>query len=715
MAQKVLRYLFYLLFAATPLIWLSFTSELFEWNKMYFVYLLSTLIVTTWLFRMIEENRLILKRSPLDIPLILFLISQIISTIFSIDQHVSIFGYYSRLNGGLLSTISYITLYYALISNFEKEDVVKFLKASLFGGLLVSLYAIPEHFGVSPSCLILTNRADANCWVQLVQERVFATLGQPNWLAGYLGILIFPALYFALTAQTFKQKAIYYLLATIYYLAFTFTYTRGTTIGLWVGLVVFTIILFCHPERSAGSRANARTYLKQVQRFFGYRLRMTLLMVVTFIGINLLFGSALTNFSLVRSYQAPTRGSLVDAVSGTQLENGGTESGKIRFIVWQGAIDIFKRYPIFGTGVETFAYSYYQYRPKEHNLTTEWDFLYNKAHNEFLNYLATTGAVGFISYMSIIVGFMVYSIWFIVLKKLSKDKTIDHQLLTIAIASAYITILIHNFFLFSIVVTALLFYLLPAMLFIYNSSTKEIKRNFKSIYPKALIAMVLIVATSIMITLLRFWYADVLYNKGSVSNQKSNPGKAYNYLVDAYNLNPKQPLYESELAFTAASASVASFNTDATLSAKLKDQAVLQTEHVLNSHPKNVSFFRTAIRAYYLLSTVFPEFEQKTLEVLDKAISLAPTDPKLPYNRAIILGSSDKIDEAIAGLEKTITIKPNYRDAHYALGLMYYQKSQKEKSREKEYLTKAVDQMKECLKTVPEDGEAQEKLKLWLQ
>src|SRR5581483_2891044 len=39
----------------------------------------------------------------------------------SLDQHVSIWGYYSRFNGGLLSTISYIALYYALVSNFQED------------------------------------------------------------------------------------------------------------------------------------------------------------------------------------------------------------------------------------------------------------------------------------------------------------------------------------------------------------------------------------------------------------------------------------------------------------------------------------------------------------------------------------------------------------------------------------------------------------------
>ena len=59
------------------------------------------------------------------------------------------------------------------------------------------------------------------------------------------------------------------------------------------------------------------------------------------------------------------------------------------------------KYPLFGTGVETFAYSYNFVRPLTHNLTSEWDYVYNKAHNEYFNYLATTGFIGLISYLFI--------------------------------------------------------------------------------------------------------------------------------------------------------------------------------------------------------------------------------------------------------------------------------------------------------------------------
>jgi O-antigen ligase len=61
--------------------------------------------------------------------------------------------------------------------------------------------------------------------------------------------------------------------------------------------------------------------------------------------------------------------------------------------------------PLFGTGVETFAFAYYTYRPAQHNMTSEWDYLYNKAHNEYLNYLATIGILGLGSYLLMIRSF----------------------------------------------------------------------------------------------------------------------------------------------------------------------------------------------------------------------------------------------------------------------------------------------------------------------
>ncbi|KKQ81163.1 MAG: hypothetical protein UT04_C0080G0003 [Candidatus Daviesbacteria bacterium GW2011_GWF2_38_7] len=337
MWDKVISYSFYLLFLLTPLFWTSLNFELFEFNKMILVYAFTVLIVGAWLLKSIDDKRLVIKRTPLDIPLLLFLGANILSTIFSIDRHTSIWGYYSRSNGGLLSLISYLLLYWAFVSNMDFQKVKTILKFGLASGFLISLWAISEHLGVSPSCVILRGEFNASCWVQQVQERVFATLGQPNWLASYLAMLIFPALYFFLTATKKSLYIVHFTLLITFYLAFTFTYSRGPTLGLIGGIVVFLVLyLLRHPEGKARRISELVSDARIRARFFS-SLRMTQvsIIIISFLIINLLFGSALTSFRLISKFAAPARPGITLPAApsrGTQLETGGTESGQIRFL-----------------------------------------------------------------------------------------------------------------------------------------------------------------------------------------------------------------------------------------------------------------------------------------------------------------------------------------------------------------------------------------------
>lgn len=694
---------------------------------MLFVYALTVITSGLWLLRMVSEQRLILKRTPLDLPLALFLLSQIISTLFSIDPHTSFWGYYSRLNGGLLSIISYVLLYYAFVSNFEKDDVIKFLKGAVFAGGLVSLYAIPEHFGFSPSCLILTQEFTASCWVQDVQARVFGTLGQPNWLAAYLAMLIFPTIYFFITSQKLLQKIFYFLLSIIYYLAFTFTYSRGATLGLIAGFAVFIIPqLLTFNLRGLKINFTKTAALKPLGSVLG-----------SFIIINLLFGSALTEFKLLKEPAIPTRPGITQAQgpapSGTQLENGGTESGQIRLIVWKGALEIFKAYPLFGSGVETFAYSYYQFRPTEHNLVSEWDFLYNKAHNEYLNYLATTGAIGLLTYLSIIFTFGFFCIKYYLshqrrgspeaarINEKTQDTLNTYPLLLIpSLLAGYISYLIQNFFLFSVVIVAVLFYLYPAFVFIYSGTARDLQgNNFtvktvsrllgliarKKLSLRLTQVLIVVIILLLLNSLSNLWLSDTYFKKGSDYNDAGNPGRAYNYLVEAVRLNPNEPLYLSELGNAAAASALALSAEDATTSGELKDDSILFTDLSLLQSPHNTTILRTAIRTFFQLTLLDPEMEGKTLEIVDKSISLSPTDPKLLFSKAVILTQLNKQAEAITTLKKATELRPNYREARLQLADYYIKNNQKDLAKE---------QIDAVLKLIPGDADAlklQEQLK----
>ncbi len=183
-SDRIIIWGFHLLFFFVPLILTPWNYELFEYNKMMLTYAFTVIIVGAWAINVVAHqtmkrsnngtksqsgNAQPFLRTPFDIPIVLFLVSQILSTLFSIDRHVSLWGYYSRFNGGLISSISYVILYYVFVNNFRREQIKGLLITTLTSATLVSIYGVAEHFGI-----------DKHLWVQDVQNRVFSTLGQPN-------------------------------------------------------------------------------------------------------------------------------------------------------------------------------------------------------------------------------------------------------------------------------------------------------------------------------------------------------------------------------------------------------------------------------------------------------------------------------------------------------------------------------------------------------
>ena len=107
----MIAHLFYGLFFLIPIAFFPFSSELFEFNKLVAVYVLTVLIVAAWLSKCLAAKKFIFRRTILDVPILLFLAAMTLSAVFSIDARTSILGYYSRFHGGLLSYLCYSLLY----------------------------------------------------------------------------------------------------------------------------------------------------------------------------------------------------------------------------------------------------------------------------------------------------------------------------------------------------------------------------------------------------------------------------------------------------------------------------------------------------------------------------------------------------------------------------------------------------------------------------
>ena len=677
LAQKIIENSFYLLFFLTPLFLTTVNYELFEFNKMLLTYGLTAIILSAWAIKMILQKRIIFQKTPLFWPLLLFLGSQIAATICSINPHTSIFGYYTRLNGGLLSIIAYLILYFAFTSNINQTHprfIRRCLTALTVSAFLVCGYGILEHWGI-----------DDQYWVQDVKNRVFSTLGQPNWLAAWIDSLIFLPIAGFLNSQAQKSKKLlitYYLLLITLYTCLLFTGSRSGFLALIIIYPFFWLTAFISFKDK-----------KQLLKPF-------LITTTSFLFLTLLFTPPIKsiscfNFSQFTQFDSP------QGISTTE---------DIRKVVWKGAVALGKKYPILGTGVETFAYSYYWTRPQEHNLLSEWDFLYNKAHNEYLNYFATTGILGLGSYLLLIGSFIFWNI-----KILRKSSTSPIYL---ALFFGWLTILITNFFGFSVVAVNLLFFLIPAMIYaiINHKQPNKVRalrvmpQHFKSItrlstFQKINIGFVFIFILYTSYFMLSYWLADYHFNKAEKLQKQGQYPLAHQEYQQAMQKNPQEPLYKNNAATNLAYLSLLSAQQkEASLAAQFALQSEELAQKALSENPYHLNFYRQYAQTLYVLSQIDNhQYLEKIKTALYAAQKLAPTDPKITYNLGVIEYKLGDKEQAINWLEKTIAMKPNYEIARLWLAKFYQAKEQNQKAQEQlEYLLKYIN---------PENQEAKEMLK----
>lgn len=682
------------LFLFLPLIFTISNDELFEFPKMLLVYASAIVLVGCWAVDSIRSKKVSLPRTPFDIPIMLFLTSQMLSTLFSINMHTSLYGYYSRFNGGLFSTLSYIVLFYSSVYFIGKQHIKTAIMSILAGGVATAIYAFPEHFGHSPSCYVITSKFTADCWVQDVQTRVFGTMGQPNWLAAYLVVLLplvlFKALSFLLP-RVEKAGAVQYLVyekwSTLYasfaflsFLLFTtvlfFTKSRsgivgaGVALALFCGLSIFTLLW----KKVRGTQAVGKEF------FF-----LTVLPILFIVCMLTISNPVRDKIFSVLHFSPKSSSSVTEASSpaptGTQLESGGSESGDIRKVVWMGALKVWLRYPILGSGVETFAYSYYKDRPQEHNLLSEWDFLYNKAHNEFLNYLSTTGALGLVAYCVLIGSFILLPmvwIWKILhTATLSPfDKRSSSYLLS-ATSSGLLGLAVSNFFGFSTVVVSLLTFILPALCVIEVERHRMVSFSLPKVIigkwvSRILITVISFTAFYLLLSTQSLYEIDVEYAKGKTLISQSEVTDGVALLQDAVDRFPTEPVYRDELAYTAARLAYALSSTgESTKAADLAQASIDHSDVVIAQNPHNVNFYKTRVRIFTLLARITPVFYDQANQALQKARGLSPTDPKLTYNLALIAKAQGRDADYENLLKDTIALRPIDIQAHLDLGRLY--------------------------------------------
>lgn len=630
--QPIIVSTLYLLSILIPLTFTTITSELFEFPK--FILLLSgTLVISVaWIIHILQtrDYSIIRKESPsntkiIHLSVLAILLTQTIATIFSIHPYTSFWGYYSRFHQGLLTTICYTILYFSAVRWMDTKSTLKLIKVTVGTSFLIGLYAIAERFGI-----------DKNYWIQDVQNRPFATLGQPNWLAAYLISNIFLTLYLS-QIQKNKNSLTTFIIFVVLLTALIFTKSRS-------GFIAFTLSF-------------ATYWILAIKQFTFVKIKSTIIFHSILLIIPLIiFGTPYTpkiSDIFIKSHTIQTTPIVT---SGTALETGGTESGDIRKIVWAGAINLIKKHPLLGTGPETFAYTYYWERPVAHNMTSEWGFLYNKAHNEYLNIAAGTGIIGLLAYLYF--HFAVFASSLITIpktKKISQEKEDILRALYPVLGASIFAFTVTSFFGFSVIPV----YFLMIMIATFPTTMKSESVNRLS--PIPVVTYFIIIVT--LFYPLKIFIADMNYAKGKRYLDANSLAIALPLLQKAVASRPSLDLYHATLG-------------EAYSKVGQTDKALEEVAINKKLNPHHLNFYKSRAKIYLTLASIDPKYHVQAAEELSHARTLSPTDPNLAYNLGLVYTRLNDLDKAESELRDAITLKPNYMEPYYALTLLYEQNKQ---------------------------------------
>jgi O-antigen ligase len=302
----------------------------------------------------------------LDLPLLLFIATAALSSLFAVNRNVAIFGTYDRWEG-LLTIISYALLFWLTVQLLSSEaDARGLIWSLLISGYFVGAIAILQSgFGLlgggyfmGPSGVI---RADS-------------TLANPDFTGIFLGMLIPVAFAKLVSRRPLVTRALAANLTVVLLLGMIATYTRAAWIGAVVGMVIVLVL--------------------RRGRFHVWPLVISAaVFVAAFAGVAAVAASTHPSASNGVGPAITARiASIADLSSGTQ---------KARISTWADSLPLIAKRPILGYGPDTFGLVYPQFQS-----SNKLGFLWDKPHQDALGVAASQGILGLLAYIWILVAFV---------------------------------------------------------------------------------------------------------------------------------------------------------------------------------------------------------------------------------------------------------------------------------------------------------------------
>lgn len=665
---------------STLFLFTNLTTELYDTPKFLILLAFIGILLVILALKFTIAGRVVLTRTPLDIPLLLLLSVGIVSTFLSPSPWVAALGNQLNIHGSLISLVVYIMFYFVLVNYVKSAKEIKWIFAvSLIASQILAVITLLSYTGVK----ILPAP-----WIQAIN---FTPTGSSFSTTAILALL----LPFIVMQILSASKPLFIILNSLFLLLSGLTIALTGTWATWIGALVGVALTFLISDLKNLSNLRDLRNLNQVH----------LIRLIGLIGPIVLIG-LITILSLI-----PPLGKAQNPLY-TQAQNFPREIQLGFATSWKISVSSFRDSPFWGTGPATYTFNFTNYKPVEFNSAKFWNLRFDAPFNEYLQVLANLGGIGLLALLSLTALFISGSYKTLTHTLRSRGTqlpTTNYQLPTLLAISGlafFIILALHAsslpLWIIGILIIASFMVLTrnEPGLYGHKSLPSSLKGTFlriaglsgtESLETIKVDALPGILLVAVLAAVLfagffggKFILADY-HHRLALNAIAENQGIiAYNELVAAEKLNPYNDLYRTNLAQTnfalANAIAAAKGPTEASPTGSLTDQDK-QNIQVLLQQSINEGRTATALSPrssvnweilgllYRQIAGVAQNALVFSLDSYGRAIFQDPLNPVLRVNVGGVYYAIQNYDMAIRFFTDAINLKPDFVNAYFNLSV----------------------------------------------
>lgn len=616
-----------------PFIYIDNLIFPFVTGKVFIFQILIEILLAAYLLLIYLDKSFLPKRSFVLISVCLFVLSLIVSTVFSYDFDRSFWGNYERMSGSF-SVLHFIAYFFILTGVLRSPTAWKrYLTAAVATSGIQAVIGIAQYFSTN---LLLTRGGG----------RIWGTLGNYIYLATYAIFHIFIGAVLLTQSKdglssTKRQwfKSSIGILISLNIIILYLSGTRGGYLGFLAGLGLTALLfIFWVPSK---------------------KTRTISISIIILLALLLGLARVYRQNKLVQNF--PILGPIANL-------NIKADTGFTRLISWGIAVKGWQEKPILGWGPENFYYAFNKYfdpRSLERGYYETW---FDRPHNIVFDVLSTQGALGLVAYLAIFVSFI------LAVRKAWREETISGWHLSLALGGmgAYF---VQNLFVFDQPSSFLLFFIMAA----YFHSLVDRERKSDSILSSEVkIRSSAYLAVLLGIIVLYLAYTGTLKPwRAGVANIKAERVLAANF-DQAFALYERaarfETPYQDDIQMSLARILHEQAGADGAFIKANEDKvksAINHVQEVIKDHPNDVYPFMALSQLYGLLAIIDPQYFTPAEEAIEKAATLSPQRQQVYFVWARYKVMQKDYARAHELIQKTIDFNPQVSETHWYQALIY--------------------------------------------